>query len=201
MRNTTRYCRNDGHRRHLAGPQLGHPQRGQRKEFREFLKLHESKGLMEQQRPDIVEFHPCVSTYVVLDGILVVVFGGFLTLSALGMPNAWIIAVLSLALLVVVHAWIASHRLVLSHSILEYRSLWRTEAIAFSQIEDFEFRVGWDRYCDRSKPFYRIVIRPRSRVGNGSIVINAKLFGSRDVRTILDALAVACPAPATLDKR
>lgn len=144
-----------------------------------------------QRQPGVIIIRPCISTYVVLDGICAIFLGLSLILCILGATNAGVLAVVLCAALLAIHSWIASHAVILSDLVLEYRFIWHTKAIALSQIETFEFRVGWDRYRDRSQPYYRIVIRPRNQNDTDVIVINAKLFGLRDVRAILDALAVA----------
>jgi hypothetical protein len=89
-------------------------------------------------------YRPCAATYLVLDGIpgLLLIFA---IVTTLGIPsaNTWPLVFLLFAILILVHIWIASHRIIVDNSLVVYRTMRGATSIAFSEIRDV-LRAGSD---------------------------------------------------------
>jgi hypothetical protein len=139
---------------------------------------------------NIIKFRPCLSTYLILDGMPALLTACYIALCLHGF-DAWNMVLLLSVILAFVHIWIRSHLLILSDWDVRYRTLLRTKRIAFVDVKDFAFEVGSEGYWRDGMQCHgavRLVIRPHRDTHIDPLVINAKLFSLRDIQTVCSIL-------------
>ncbi|MEN6448889.1 MAG: hypothetical protein ABFC96_00220 [Thermoguttaceae bacterium] len=141
-----------------------------------------------------LRLRPCLSTYIVLDGVFFAPLVLIGAASALRGIRAWDVIVVFCFALVATHTWIRSNWIDLSDKGLLYHTLLGRKSIAFSAVESFCLDVGvQDSFKERVRcpGFYRLVIRSNDS-GVAPLVINVKLFSLADVRGVLSVLEDRC---------
>lgn len=122
--------------------------------------------------------------YVLLGSI----FGLLVLLGLVGgwKTNSWGVALTAGALLAWFMYWLNRFEITLSDQGLTYRSVWGRRALAWSDIRNSEFQAGIQTNADRSKPMFRLIIRPSGSSADRPLIINLKPFRRDDIQRLLN---------------
>ncbi len=144
---------------------------------------------MEGSRYDVIILRPCLKTYVVLDGIWILLLAlGIATLLVCPNSNVWSVKLLFCGCLAFTHVWIRSHNVELSEKEIRYRTLFGENAIAVADVSDYDFEVGSRGYWEsrlRADGLYRLAIRSHNADAK-PIIINATLFSPASLGKLLE---------------
>ncbi len=129
------------------------------------------------------------SSLVILETLVLVPFGICLA-AAFRQPGMWIACALLLAAGIFIFLWFESIVIEVKDGQLRYRSLFGgTKLLSMDEIKETRLEVGIQKYRDRFRPPYRLVVVPRSHVGVAPFDINLRIFSRRDIENLVALLS------------
>jgi hypothetical protein len=112
-------------------------------------------------------------------------------LAARKQPSMWLPVSIWLGVMGFVALWLRCFRVIVSEDALVYSSMFGgRRSVRLQDIKSAQIEIGNERYWDRLKPPFRLVIRPRPGISAPTLAINLKVFARSDIAQLLSLLRV-----------